>query len=290
MHEARGRVVMPMHGKGGGDAHATHGNSLRAPTPPTYAAPFAWWGPVWAPPPAWGLVDLLRREVLSPALAALLCAWVARRRSLTVAAGPRGAGKSTLLAALLAALPPTTPRCYLRGCYESFAFLQDPAYPPARTMLLVNEISAHLPVYLWGAAVARVLATGDRGYAIAATMHAATPIDLVRLLTGYPLRLPAPLVATLGLAVFLAPPAAPGGISRVDGVVRLAPGERQGVMVSPVWERGRGADPDLAALHGITPVITRAELAARADRLARWRDHIGPLAPDVNVAAWPGPE
>ena len=53
-----------------------------------------------------------------------------------------------MLTALLDFLPPRTHRIYPRGCFETFAFLSDPAISPRESVLLINEISPHLPVYL----------------------------------------------------------------------------------------------------------------------------------------------
>ncbi|MDP9364044.1 MAG: CpaF/VirB11 family protein, partial [Chloroflexota bacterium] len=177
------------------------GEKMRARA--SYDEPFAWWGPVWTPPAARSAADLVSEGTLAPATAGLLAALLGRRASLVVAAEASGAGKTTLLTALLAFYPPNTRRLYLRGCYEPFAFLDDPTLDPTASLLLVNEISAHLPAYLWGPAVGRTLEATRRGFALAATAHAADPTDLVRLLAGYPLRVPLHDVAAVKLVVLL---------------------------------------------------------------------------------------
>lgn len=169
----------------------------------SYDEPFAWWGSAWKPPRPRTVLDLIGDGTLSVELAGLLWALLARRASIVVAAGPSGAGKTTLLTALLDFLPADTRRLNLHGCYESFRFLGDPTVDPGRTVLLVNEISAHLPTYLWGPGVRRVLGAVGRGFGLAATAHAASVPDLVAALTGYPLRVPLAEVAGIDLVLVL---------------------------------------------------------------------------------------
>lgn len=186
-----------------------------------YEEPFHWWGPGWDAPTPLSLGDLLRDETIDPWIGAHLWAALARRTSMIVAAGPSGAGKTTLLTALFDLLPAATRRIYLRGEFETFAFLTDATVIPGNTVLLVNEISPHLPVYLWGQAVARSLAAAERGFAILATAHADSVAELVGLLTASPLRIPAPLVAAFQMAVFLEPSSATPSGRRVRELTRL---------------------------------------------------------------------
>src|SRR3954451_11041663 len=90
---------------------------------PKYEEPFAWWGAGWQAPEPRDFADLLRDETIDSWTAANLWAALARRRSLAVVAGESEVGKTTLLSALLDFLPLNTRRLYLRGCFESFAFL-----------------------------------------------------------------------------------------------------------------------------------------------------------------------
>ena len=105
--------------------------------------PFAWWGPFRRPTAARSILDLIRDGVLDAPLAGLLWAALVRRSPLTVVAGPSGAGKTTLLTALLDFLPAGERRVYVRGCYEPFAFLDDPAVVPRRTTLLILANRPH---------------------------------------------------------------------------------------------------------------------------------------------------
>src|SRR5918997_3879070 len=157
---------------------------------PRYEEPFAWWGPGWQVPEPRDIAELLRDETIDSWTAANLWAALARRRSLAVVAGESEVGKTTLLNALLDFLPLGTRRVYLRGCFESFAFLSDPAIDPTQTALLINEISPHLTVYLWGPAVGRVLEATQRGFTLLATAHADSVQEFLGALTGSPLRIP----------------------------------------------------------------------------------------------------
>jgi hypothetical protein len=213
---------------------ATIGHAVRRG--PRYDEPFFWWGPGWETRHVRSIGDLLRDGTIDPATAAILWAGLARRKSLAVVAGPSGTGKTTLLSALLEFLPPGTRRIYPRGCFETFAFLSDPAVVPEETALLVNEISAHLPIYLWGPAVERMLATTERGFCLFATAHAASITTFVGTLTGSPLRIPASRLAAFEFVAIMEPTAESASGRRVSGLWRLGR-SRDGVKVSG-WPLG----------------------------------------------------
>jgi hypothetical protein len=198
---------------------------------PRYEEPFAWWGPGWQAPAPRGILELLRDETIDPWTGANLWAALNRRRSLAVVASDSGVGKTTLLTALLDFLPPRTRRVYLRGCFETFAFLSDPAIKPVESALLVNEISPHLPVYLWGPAVARTLEAAQRGFVLLATAHANSVHDFVGALTGSPLHIPAAQTAAFELLVLMERDEANLSGRRVRGVWRLQP-TRDGVAIA----------------------------------------------------------
>lgn len=190
---------------------------------PRYAEPFWWWGPAWDSPTPRGIAALLRDETIDSWTAANLWAALSRRRSVAVIAGPSGVGKTTLLTALLEFLPPQTRRIYPRGCFETFAFLSDPKVVATETALLINEISPHLPVYLWGPAVGKMLEAADRGFALLTTAHAGTVQEFVGTLTGSPLRLPAARIAAFEFVVVMETAAENRSGRRVRGVWRLMP-------------------------------------------------------------------
>ena len=140
-------------------------------------------------------------------------------------------GKTTLLTALLDFLPPNTRRVYPRGCFETFAFLSDPAINPSQTALLINEISPHLPVYLWGPAVGRILEAAQRGFMLLATAHADSVHEFVGALTGSPLRIPMARAAAFEFVVVMERDESNLSGRRVRGVWRLEP-TRDGVAVA----------------------------------------------------------
>jgi hypothetical protein len=214
-----------------------------------YEEPFAWWGPGWQAPSPRGIADLLRDETVDLWTAANLWAALARRHSLSVVAGASRLGKTTLLTALLEFLPPSTRRIYPRGCFETFAFLSDSTINPLETALMINEISPHLPVYLWGPAVGRVLEAAQRGFQLLATAHADSVQDLVAALTGSPLHIPAAETAALEfVAVLERNEDKPSG-RHVREVWRLEP-TRDGVVFTPLLARG-------ASTHDISLELQR---------------------------------
>jgi hypothetical protein len=104
--------------------------------------------------------------------------------SLTVA-GPTdpqpGIGKTTTLNALLQFLPEGTALAYMSGMYEDFAFTQLPDIEPASTYALCNEVSDHLPIYMWGRVARRYLTLPGSGYHIATSVHADTIDDVIHM-------------------------------------------------------------------------------------------------------------
>jgi hypothetical protein len=104
--------------------------------------------------------------------------------SLTVA-GPTdpqpGVGKTTTLNALLQFLPEGTALVYMSGMYENFAFTRIPEIDPATTYALCNEVSDHLPIYMWGRIARRYLTLPSRGYHVATSVHADTIDDVMNM-------------------------------------------------------------------------------------------------------------
>lgn len=123
--------------------------------------------------------------------------------SLTVA-GPTdpqpGIGKTTTLNALLQFLPEGTALAYMSGMYEDFAFTKLPDIDPANTYALCNEVSDHLPIYMWGRVARRYLALPAQGYHIATSVHADTIDDVIHLYS-HDLRVPAEDIRRLGIVI-----------------------------------------------------------------------------------------
>jgi len=101
--------------------------------------------------------------------------------SLLIAAEQPHSGKTTTLTAFLDFLPADVRRVFIRGWSETFDYLGQTL--PERTLLLANELSSHLPVYLWGPKAVRVFRSLRRGYALASTLHADSAEEAVTQLT-----------------------------------------------------------------------------------------------------------
>jgi hypothetical protein len=123
--------------------------------------------------------------------------------SLTVA-GPTdpqpGIGKTTTLNALMQFFPEGTALAYMSGMYENFGFTRLPDIDPATTYALCNEVSNHLPIYMWGRVAQRYLNLTAQGYHIATSVHADT-IDDVISMYRHDLHLKAEDVRRLGLVI-----------------------------------------------------------------------------------------
>lgn len=258
--------------------------------PPTarYDRPFHWWGPGWDPPVTHDLADLLRDGTLDAATAAILWAALARRRSLAVIGGQGGLGKSTLLTTLLPLLPAGTRRLYLRGCFEPFAFLDDPTVDPTHSALLINELSPHLPVYLWGPGVGRALHAAQRGFTLLATAHGESVHEFVASLTGSPLRIPVASIAAFNLVAILKPSSASASGRCLSEIWRLG-ATRDGLTIDRIYidinfecetEPGTGERPPLAATAG--QLFPEHEISSRCQHLRALRDGlIDCLPPEV---------
>ena len=182
--------------------------------------PPAWWGWPWRLPRPMTVPELIAAGSLDAAVAALLWVALEQRASVIVVAGPNGAGKTVMLSALLDFLPPTVHRLHLQGMAEDFAFLADAE--PARTYLLANEISDHLPIYLWGRRAQRIFELLPQGFALGATLHAESVDEAIGYLLAPPLSIPPDLLAAVTLVVTLAVVRRGGEwLRRVDGVFVL---------------------------------------------------------------------
>lgn len=135
--------------------------------------------------------------------AALIWLLLEHGSSVTVA-GPTdpqpGVGKTTTLNALLQFLPEGTALAYMSGMYENFAFTRLPDIEPEKTYALCNEVSDHLPIYMWGRVARRYLTLPAQGYHVATSVHADT-IDDVITMYHHDLRLAATDIRRLGLVI-----------------------------------------------------------------------------------------
>jgi hypothetical protein len=152
---------------------------------------------------------------------------------------------------LLDFLPPGTRRVILRGWSEDFAWLPDarslgwldtaadgpasaardvapPVAPadPTTSYLLVSELSPHLPSYTWGLHARVAVRALQRGYGMAATMHADSLEEVFSELGAPPVALSEDEVRRLGVVIVLR--LADGAGRRAAAVHYLRPLERDG--------------------------------------------------------------
>ena len=147
-----------------------------------YDVPVGWWGWNWEPPVPMSITEIVQAGNMDARTAALVGMAIEAHGSLLIAAEHPHSGKTTTLTALLDYLPAATRRIFVRGWSETFDFLAQTR--PARTLLLVNELSSHLPVYLWGPKAVRLFSTLRSGYALGSTLHADSADEAVAQLTG----------------------------------------------------------------------------------------------------------
>lgn len=267
------------------------------------------WAIRHVPPTPRSIIELIRAGTLDAELAALLWVLIEGRVPLIVAAQTQGAGKTTLLDALIAFLPPGVRTMELAGAMETFDWLPQapelgwrrPQTPgsiaarisgrgpapvrPDNTVLLIPELSDHLPSYTWGAEARIALRAVAIGYGMAATIHADSLDDVFEQLRRPPVSLGDDELSRLGLVLILRPVG--DGLRRVVAAHYIRPTardehghvQRLGPAVLATW------DPDHDRFEhfgwGIIP-----ELAVRLDRrpgdleidIDRRRDYLAGLA------------
>ena len=116
------------------------------------------------------IVEIVEAGTVSPRMAALLWVLIEARRSIVLASEPPMSGKTTLLSSLVVFLAADTQPVFVRGLSETFDYAR--IIDPKRGYLLVNELSSHLPVYLWGAKATRMFRTLSDGFGLGTTLHA----------------------------------------------------------------------------------------------------------------------
>ncbi|GCE11659.1 hypothetical protein [Tengunoibacter tsumagoiensis] len=149
------------------------------------------------------MAQIISLQSVDPETVALIWLLLEHGASLTVA-GPTdpqpGVGKTTTLNALLQFLPEGASIAYMSGMYENFAFTRLPDIEPARTYALCNEVSDHLPIYMWGRIARRYLSLPGQGYHVATSVHADTIADVLSMYQ-YDLRLGVHEIRRLGLII-----------------------------------------------------------------------------------------
>lgn len=227
------------------------------------------------------MAGLVANGTLDLRAACILWLLAERRASLIVAAGPRLAGKTTVLLAAVDLMPPTVARAHTRGVNEDFAFLSETE--PANTVVLVPELSDHTPAYLWGEPVLRVFEAMERGYALAATLHADAPRQTLDALVEGPLRARPALasqvhaIANLRVLPGTEPPAR--RLNLLSLVVPSPRGYPPGFVTLARWQPSSDsldhmataqASAALGARLGMAPENVEPDLARRAGMLRQW--------------------
>lgn len=243
-------------------------------TPDDYDAPIGWWGWNWEPPVPMSVPEILMAGNMDARTAAICWLVLEGHGSMLIAAEQPHSGKTTTLTAFLDLLPHDVRRIFLRGWAETFDYLQHT--DPARTLLLANELSSHLPVYLWGPKAVHAFRTLRRGYAFASTLHADSAEEAVAQLTGELGVDPADLARIdllLVMRIFRLGSAYGPLARRVVSVHRLVPDLLGGVRLAPVveWdaaddthEHQEDAEIELVCARRGGPIeALRAEIATR---------------------------
>jgi hypothetical protein len=142
--------------------------------------PEGWWGYHWSLPQPMSAVEIVESGSLDARLMATVWAVLARRGGVMLASEAPMAGKTTTLSALVDFLPPGTVGIFLRGWAPDFDWTD--RIGPERGYLLINELSDHLPIYVWARNAAGALRLAGSGYGLGGTMHADTLDEALELL------------------------------------------------------------------------------------------------------------
>jgi hypothetical protein len=266
------------------------------------------WAIRHVPPTPRSIVELIRAGTLDAELAATLWLLIEGRVPLVVGALPRLAGKTTLLDALLVFLAPGTRTVELEGAMETFDWLpqapelgwrrhnetpmsiairtgsgpQPIPIRPDTTVLLIPELSDHLPSYTWGAEARIAIRAASIGYGLAATIHADSLDDVFDQLRRPPVSLGDDELSRLGIVLILRPVG--DGLRRVVAAHYIRPTvrdehghvQRLGPAVLATWNPnddrfehfGWGITPELALRVNMRPGDFEAEVDRRRDYLA----------------------
>ena len=209
--------------------------------------PEGWWGYHWNLPRPMSAVEIVESGSLDARLMATLWAVTNRRGSVMLASEAPMAGKTTTLSSLVDFLPAGTVGVFLRGWRGDFDWTTE--IGPDRGYLLVNEMSDHLPIYVWGRNARGALQLTRGGYGMGATMHADSLPEAIEVLQG---QLGATDEDLAGLTIYLQYSAyrTPAGMYR---------------RVEEAWHLRMGADGSLAPVRlaalegGRSPSLTGAQ-------------------------------
>jgi hypothetical protein len=144
--------------------------------------PEGWWGYHWSLPQPMSAIEIVASGSLDARLMATLWAVMARRRGIMLSSEAPQAGKTTTLSALVDFLPDDTVGVFLRGWGQDLSWTDEVG--PDRGVLLVNEMSDHLPIYVWGQNARAALRLAGQGYGFGGTMHADSLDEALACLRG----------------------------------------------------------------------------------------------------------
>ena len=261
------------------------------------------------PPTPRSIVELIRAGTLDAELAATLWVLIEGRVPVIVGARDRQVGKSTLLSALLDFLPSGVRTIELEGAMETFDWLPQapelgwrrpragealarqvmerptthtPPIRPDNTVLLIPELSDHLPSYTWGAEARIAIRAVSIGYGLAATIHADSLDEVFEELRRPPVNLGDDELSRLGLVLILR--RVGDGLRRVVAAHYVRPisrdehghVQRLGPAVLATWDQdhdrfehfGWGITPELALLVDRRAGDLELEVDRRRDYLA----------------------
>src|SRR5512132_1797387 len=248
-------------------------------SPRDYDMPVGWWGWNWEPPVPMSITQLLEAGNMDARTAALCGMTIESHGSMLIAAEQPHSGRATTLTALLDFLPNATRRIFIRGWAETFDFLGQTR--PDTTLLLANELSSHLPVYLWGPKAVRVFHALRRGYALGSTLHADSCDEALAQLVGE-LGVDRNDLARVNLLMVMRIYATTGGgyVRRVISVHRLVP--RGGTVAAlPLVEHDEREDAhdhdESAEVDLIHSLRQRADRQALAEEIERRSEQLADL-------------
>ncbi len=270
------------------------------------------WAVRHVPPTPRSIVELIRAGTIDADLAATLWVLIEGRVPIIVAAAEQGTGKTTLLTALLDFLPPSARTVELEGAMETFDWLpqapelgwrrrrpvggpeaalipvevpshrHDPPIRPDDTVLLIPELSDHLPSYTWGAEARIAIRAASIGYGLAATIHADALDEVFDALSRPPVELGEDELSRLGIVLILR--RVGDGLRRVVAAHYVRPTardehghvQRLGPAVLTTWDPnhdrfehfGWGVTPELALRVGRRAGDFELEVDRRRDYLA----------------------
>ncbi len=223
-----------------------------------WSLPAWWWGPLRSDQTQRTVDDLVEQGVLDQVSSDRLATFVEMGASAIICAGPSGAGKTTFLTSLMPFVSSSRQPYFVRGSYDPLTDLEQST--ASRQVILINEISPHLPIYLWGPNARHVFDAGQRGAQLLATAHAENPESLIHQLMAYPTNAAIDHLKLWDLVIFLSAWRTPTGIHReIRSIVSLSGAVEQGIRVDQLAAR---------SIEGDSLVWEEANLAALSDRLA----------------------